>query len=129
MTTIARQGYQFQLFMRTAGGDVNWRLLTGNNRESGRGVGGYADADACRTAISELQTREPELVGRVRRSEANRWTWQLLLDDRLVATAGRPADRLIRAEGGLAAFRASIAAAGIRPIVMMTEARRWRAAR
>ena len=122
-------GISFQLFMRTSGGAVNWRLLSGNNREAGRGTIAYSDAELCRRAITELQAREPELVGRVRRTEQNRWTWQLLRDDDIVAAASRPADRQIRAESSLAMFRASLADAVVRESIVMTESRRWRTAR
>lgn len=129
MTTIARPGYQFQLFMRTSEGTINWRLLSGNNREAGRGTVAYSDIDQCRQAIADLQVKEPDLVGRVRRTELNRWLWQLSLGEQVVAVASRPADRLIRCEGALAVFRASLSAAVISPTVVMTEARRWRTAR
>lgn len=128
MTTVAGAGYQFQLFMRTSGGAVSWRLLSGNNREAGRGAMTYSDAELCRRAIADLQADEPELVGRVRRTEANRWTWQLSRGEQVVAFASRPADRMIRAEGALAIFRASLADADVRSTVVMTEARRWRTA-
>lgn len=128
MTTIAGTGYQFQLFMRTAGGAVNWRLLSANNREVGRGTIAYSDAEQCLRAIDDLRAHEDELVGRVRRGADNRWSWQLLLDDRVVAVASRPADRMIRAESSLAALRASLAGAAVRSSVVTTESRRWRTA-
>ncbi|MBE7190615.1 hypothetical protein [Jatrophihabitans endophyticus] len=126
MTTIAATGYQFQLFMRTAGGAVNWRLLSGNNREAGRGAVAFSDVEQCRAAIEDLRVHEAELVGRVRRTDDNRWTWQLLHDDRIVAVASKAADRMIRAESALQIFRASLAEASIRPSIVLTESRRWR---
>jgi hypothetical protein len=121
-------GFHVQCFTRSPSLGVSWRLLSGNNREAGRGTVGSADAELCRRAIIRLQEREPEMVGRIHRVDMNRWTWQLALDDVIVATASRSADRLIRAEGALSTFRSSLVGAEISPTVLMSDSRRWRVA-
>ena len=53
----ARVGH-IQLFAAAQVGQVRWRLLSGNNREIGRGAQVFADAETCRIAVKELQSRE-----------------------------------------------------------------------
>jgi hypothetical protein len=121
-------GFHVQCFTRSSSPGVSWRLLSGNNREAGRGAIGSADAELCRLEVIRLQSREPEMVGRIQRADLNRWTWQLMLDDVPVAMAGRSSDRLIRVESALATFRASLVDATINPTVVLTDSRRWRVA-
>lgn len=91
-----RSGAVFQLYQAHRGMPVYWRLLSGNNREAGRGVAGHPDGESCRISVKELQRDADLLEPRIRRAEGHGWTWSLLLDDVPVAHAGRAFDRAIR---------------------------------
>jgi hypothetical protein len=125
--TAAPYPSQIQLYAATVTGPVRWRLLSGNNRELGRGADAYDDAPACRLAVEEIQLRIDELQPAVRRLHAA-WTWQLERTGEVVASSGRRFDRLIRCEQNLAQFRARLADAQFSSTVMVSEARRWRTA-
>ena len=115
-----------QLFAATADDPIRWRLLCRNNREAGRGVDSYLDAESCRIAVKELQLSVDELVASVRRSGATTWAWQLSRGDRVVVTSGNSYDRLIRCEQSLSQFRERFAEAEIGSGLMITQSRRWR---
>lgn len=125
MNPACGAGGQIQLFTQSPSEPINWRLLSGNNRESGRGAAGFADVDQCILAVTALRARLTELHSRVHRVEPNRWLWQLQLAGRPVAVAGHPFDRLIRCEQGLAQFLAGFGAAPIRAGLVVSGARRW----
>lgn len=118
---------QIQLYSATLTGPVRWRLLSGNNRELGRGAGEYDDPLACRLAVEELQVEVDDLEPAVRRVHAA-WTWHLEREGVIVASSGRRFDRLIRCEQNLAQFRTRLAEAKFSSAVMVSEARRWRSA-
>jgi hypothetical protein len=118
-------GGQIRLFAATAASEIGWRLLSRNNRECGRGVDTYADAESCRIAVKELQRDIADLERRVRRAEPNRWLWELQLDGVPVAVAGHAFDRLIRCEQAAAQFVSQLAEAQVSPGVVYTAARRW----
>jgi hypothetical protein len=121
----ARPVAQVQLYAPTPSSPVSWRLLSGNNRECGRGVAKYPDADTCRIAIKELQRDVGALQRRIRRDEPNRWMWELWLGGKPVVAAGHAFDRLIRCEQAIDRFLEHIGSAGIGQVVVYTGARRW----
>ena len=126
MTAVSPRGLaQVQLYAATADAPVRWRLLSGNNRESGRGLDSYADVESCRIAIKELQRDALELERRIRRAEPNRWMWELQLDAVPVVMAAHPFDRLIRCEQAVGQFVALFADAVVNPVLVVTAARRW----
>lgn len=114
-----------QLFTRTSDAPVRWRLLSGNNRETGRGVDTYPDVESCKVGIKDLQSTVEDLDASVRRTSTNEWAWQLLREGRVVAVSGRSFDRLIRCEQGLAHFLEHIREAEIGATVMVSHSRRW----
>ena len=114
-----------QLFSQSEGSPIRWRLLSGNNRETGRGVDTYPDVESCRVGIKDLQATLDDLDASVRRTSANQWAWQLLRDGHFVAVSGRSFDRLIRCEQGLAHFLEHIRDAEIGAVLMVSGARRW----
>ena len=114
-----------QLFAQTSDGPVRWRLLSGNNRELGRGLGLFADEAECRVAVKELQCEMGSLLSRVRPTAANQWVWELRRGGVPVAVAGHSFDRLVRCERGLAQFVGRMADAPISDTVMVSDARRW----
>ena len=118
---------QVQLFSIRIGDPVRWRLLSANNRECGRGVLQYADAESCRIAIKELQRDVHQYQRRVRRSEPNKWGWELLRADggQPVVASAHPFDRVIRCERSLELFVRETATAGVAEAVVYTASRRW----
>ncbi|MDT4932789.1 MAG: hypothetical protein QOK11_681 [Pseudonocardiales bacterium] len=125
-TALQPRGGHIQLFAAIGVGQVQWRLLSGNNREIGRGAQVFADAESCRIAVKELQARFHETETFVRRAGGHSWTWQVSLAGKPVAAAAHNYDRLIRCERGLAQFVAQVAVAGVGPVLMLSQARRWR---
>lgn len=117
-------GCHIQLFATTADAPVQWRLLSGNNREIGRGAETFADTETCRIAVKELQTTVEELESLVRR-DRHVWIWQLVLADRLVAASAHGYDRQIRCQRGLTQFRTELRDAAIGAGLMISQARRW----
>ena len=126
MTALARlAGCRVQLFARTPVDDVRWRLLSSNNREIGRGVDTYPDAESCRLAVKELQAELDAADTVVRRADANVWMWQLTMDGRPVAASAHGYDRQIRCRRGSIQFRHELQDALIIAEVMTSHARRW----
>jgi hypothetical protein len=113
-----------QLFASDANAPVRWRLLSGNNRELGRGLISYADADTCLIALKDLQADVSELEGRVRRSKPNGWAWDVVAEGVAIAVAGHSFDRLIRCEQALARFFVAIVGAPVTDDVMFNGSRR-----
>lgn len=116
-----------QLFTRSAGLPIRWRLLSRNNRELGRGVEEYEGPETCMLAIKELQQSLDEVLPRIRRVNPQAWGWQLVWGDAddVIAVSGRSFDRLIRCEMGANQFVADLRDAVIGPAVMVSDARRW----
>jgi hypothetical protein len=127
-STVASPGCHVQLFARTSSDPVRWRLLSGNNREIGRGAESFVDAETCRVAVKELQAAVDSLEPSIRRDLGHRWVWHLALDDRSVATSAHGFDRLIRCERAVAQFREELRIALIGTGLMISQTRRWGAA-
>jgi hypothetical protein len=104
---------------------VRWRLLSGNNRELGRGLAQFEDLESCRLGIKELQSLTAELEPSVQRSGSSTWTWLLSHGGQPVATAGHRYDRLIRCRQGLTHFVVQLATCEIGAGLMLTQSRRW----
>jgi hypothetical protein len=113
-----------QLFSNFASAPIRWRLLSGNNRDIGRGVKDFADAETCRVGIKELQTNLHELRSRLVRAQDSAWSWQLLDGDVAVVLASAHFDRQIRCEQALDGFRSMLEHASISEDVMISSKRR-----
>ncbi len=124
-TVTASVPERIQLFAVSATSPVRWRLLSGNNRELGRGLGSFLDAEECRIAIKELQSDMGGMLSRVRPVPPNAWTWELRRGGVPIAVSGHAFDRLIRCERGLAHFVERLGVAPIAETVMASDARRW----
>jgi hypothetical protein len=124
MTVTVNAGH-IQLFSATPNSPVRWRLLSGNNRDAGRGTESYPDAESCRIGVKQLQAAISELEPSLRRTALNEWVWQVSLRGQVVAVSGRGFDRLIRCEQGLRQFVLHIRDAEIGSTLMVTNARRW----
>lgn len=118
-------GFQIQLFSPAPDATVNWRLLSGNNREAGRGSIPAPDIHGCLLLVATLQAGVGEMQRRVRRAEPNHWAWELHLDGAVHAVASHRFDRLIRCEQALTQFVAEFASAPIRAGLVISGARRW----
>lgn len=118
----------FQLYGTSMAAPVRWRLLSGNNRDIGRGTLQFDSIESCLASIAHLQRSVGELRV-VWRRIGHQWTWQLDDVDGTVAVAGMAYDRRIRCEQSLAQFRSCVPVAPVREQVMYSDSRRWAAAR
>ena len=121
----APAGGHIQLFAADAGAPVRWRLLSGNNRDLGRGVAAHPDVESCVLAVKEMQARLTLLTPRVRRLTTGGWAWDLLDGTTPVASCGKRFDRSIRCEQGLDYFVTRLANATVRGPLMLSASRRW----
>ncbi len=119
-------GAHVQLFTTLSTTQIRWRLLSGNNREVGRGAAAYPDVDAAVAAIRQSQVMITEFNRRVRRVTSNHWRWELLCSDIAHIASGHPFDRQIRCEQGLEQFLSLFVAAPIGDAVMVSGSRRGR---
>lgn len=118
-------GFQIQLFTPRPEASISWRLLSGNNREAGRGAYPASDVDACLQAVTQLQERIAGMQPRVRRVDPGGWSWEILSDGRVEVYASHRFDRLIRCEQAVVQFVAEFAVAPIRAGLVISGARRW----
>ena len=128
MSAAARggTGAHIQLYAYTRGSPLRWRLLSGNNREIGRGVGEFKDVETCRLSVKDLQYALDDLESSVRRTMSNQWIWELSWSAAPVAVSGRPFDRRIRCRQGLRSFLLLMPDADVGATLMVSNARRWR---
>jgi uncharacterized protein YegP (UPF0339 family) len=116
----------FQLFSGEGAAAVRWRLLSGNNRDMGRGVLVYRDPESCRSGIREVLDRldelEPVLVPE---PNNNTWRWFLRYKGEPVVASGHPYDRKVRCKEGHSQFMRHAPSAQIRDGVVASSARRW----
>lgn len=115
----------FQIFAPRETAPVRWRLLSGNNRELGRGVAEYLDAATCHIAIKELVAGLDELKPEIRRSHVHRWTWELRQHGEPIASSSHLFDRQIRCTQGLSQFLLAALHAVVNADVMVSASRRW----
>ena len=123
----ARGLAHIQLFASTYNSPLRWRLLSGNNREIGRGVAEFADAEACRLAVKHLQNGIDLLESSVRRAASSEWTWELTASGEPAVRSGHPFARQIRCEQGLLQFLHQVVDAEVGRNVLVSGARRWEA--
>lgn len=79
----------FAVRNRPDGGWFSWRLLSGNNRELGRGASAHETELGCLAAITRSQIRAELCVTLVGARPTGQWWWQLELDGERIAVAGR----------------------------------------
>lgn len=121
------RGAHIQLFTSANDAPVRWRLLSGNNREIGRGVAEFADGETCRLALKHLQNGISDLEPSIRRVAACHWSWELLAGTEPAVRSAHPFPRQIRCEQGLAQFLLHVAGADVGRGVLVSGARRWEA--
>jgi hypothetical protein len=94
---------------------VRWRLLGGNNRDLGRSVHEYDDAELAFIGLKEVIRELDSLRTRIVPAHGNRWNWQLLLEGEPAVVAAHPFDRRIRCQMAAARFVEVAAFAEMRP--------------
>jgi hypothetical protein len=124
----AKSAWHIQLFSTAVDAPVRWRLLSGNNRDMGRGLELFGDVAAAELAIKELQSNADELVAKVRRVEPSQWIFEICWGELTAAVAGHGFDRLVRCQQGMEQFLANFATAPVGPSLMISDSRRWRSA-
>jgi hypothetical protein len=97
-------GLHFHLYSSPTSGGVRWRLLGGNNRELGRGMLAYPDAEACRAGLAKTIAELDKLVAAVMRVDHSHWGWRLRAGTLDVVGSGHPFDRRPRCEEACARF-------------------------
>src|SRR3954470_3472108 len=95
-TTMRGGQPHIQLFAQDESSPVRWRLLSGNNRELGRGTEEFPDRESCCLSIKQLQAVRAELERTVQRTSSSSWIWLVALQGEVVAASGHRYDRLIR---------------------------------
>lgn len=114
-----------QLFASSATAPIQWRLLGGNNRELGRGMGQFVDRESCVLGIEHLKTVVGSLEASLRRDEAGAWGWLLCLGGVPVARSGYRYDRQIRCSQGQSQFVRALGHCEISQTLTLTDSRRW----
>jgi hypothetical protein len=104
----------FEIYSQGALG-VRWRLLSGNNRDSGRSAMYFVDAEACLSALSNLIDLVEDLAPMHVLASDNRWEWKLSLGNVALATSSRTFDRRLRCVASGQWFVAAARAAEVRP--------------
>jgi hypothetical protein len=121
----AKPAAHFQLYGAGPSDPVSWRLLSGNNREVGRGSATYHDAEECLVGIKDLVARISDVTVLVRRFGLRSWRWSLMQDGVLVAYSAHLFDRRIRCEQAARRFVIDAPTALINPVVALSNTRRW----
>jgi hypothetical protein len=120
-------GTYFQIFAASSSAPLRWRVLSGNNRELGRGFETYPDAEACRRAIGDLRSALDFLLPQVRREGRDRWIWELhRADGAVLVVAAHPFDRQVRCRKAVDQFLLDARLAPVAESVLVTAARRFR---
>jgi hypothetical protein len=84
---------------------VMWRLLSGNNRELGRGASAFADLDGAVAAVLTLRAGLAHVESRIlREPRPGHWVWFLEVEGAPVARSARSYQRLRECEYSLAGF-------------------------
>jgi hypothetical protein len=122
----ASSGAHFQIYGLSLSSPLRWRLLSGNNRDIGRGFAEFPTLASCHKAIERLRRDVYELEVVLKRT-GHEWTWQLLDTDTPVVIAGHNYDRKIRCERALQQFVERAVGAPVNTNVMLSAARRWSA--
>ncbi len=91
-------GLHVHLYSSPTSGGVRWRVLGGNNRELGRGLLAYPDAEACRAGLTQTIADLPTLVPAVIRVDHSHWGWRLRAGSLDIVGSGHPFDRRPRCE-------------------------------
>jgi len=128
---IAPSSAHYQIFSAEPATPVRWRLLSGNNRDLGRGLIDFASAAECRDGITLLQKALTEFEDSdvSWRRVGHQWTWVLMVDGEPTVAAGGSYDRRIRCEQSLNQFLMLAPVASVGEVVMFSASRRWPANR
>jgi hypothetical protein len=103
----------FAVRNRLDGHWFSWRLLSGNNREIGRGASVYETELGALAAITRSQIRAELCAPMVSARPTGQWWWQLELDGERIAVSGRVYQRQRECRYNLAQFMLALPAARI----------------
>ena len=120
---VRPSGPYVQIYTLATAGPVRWRLLTGNNREIGRGVAAFEDVDACRAEFARVVANLGALVTSCQPAVSHRWTWRLSLDGAAVVVAAHTFDRRARCELAAGQFVREAPRALVRTRVLLSQPR------
>jgi uncharacterized protein YegP (UPF0339 family) len=112
------------MYAPAIGPAVKWRLLSGNNRDMGRGVATHRDVAACRQGILDVLLRLDELDPIFIPEGNNSWRWFLRYNGEPIVSSGHAYDRKVRCKEGQVQFLLHAPNAQIREDVV-SSARRW----
>ena len=106
LVALSRVGeLHFQVYAGLRGQSVRWRLLSGNNRDAGRGVESFPDVESCIVSIQEMlehvDVLEPAIVPA---ADGRGWRWRLSLLGVPVVAAPHAFDRRVRCTEACARF-------------------------
>lgn len=118
-------GIHFQLYRQGPDGPVRWRILSGNNRDMGRGAGEYATQDECLAGIADFLGSVALLTTGLLRTADNRWAFRLLRRDEVMASSGHAFDRRTRCEQAARRLLEIAPYAEIRPVVAVLSPASW----
>jgi hypothetical protein len=79
-------------------GTVRWRLLSANNRDTGQSATGFRTAVECRAELEKMLAVIGDLQPLHTVTANQRWEWQLVLGDVVLARSSRSFDRRLRCE-------------------------------
>jgi hypothetical protein len=114
----------FQVYTEGPEQLLRWRLLSGNNRDMGRGARTYVDLEDVHLGIKETQSILMKLDRVLVRTPGNQWRWLLREGKEDVVVAGRVYDRRIRSEQACLAFVLAASDAVVRnSVAVRAEAR------
>jgi uncharacterized protein YegP (UPF0339 family) len=122
---VGTSSFHYQMFSAEGASAVRWRLLSGNNRDMGRGVAVYRDSDACREGIREVLKRLDELEPLFVPEPNNSWRWFLRYKGEPVVASGHSYDRKVRCREGHSQFIRHAPSAQFREGIVASSARRW----
>ena len=123
--TSRPSSFHFQLYGPAPTAAVRWRLLSGNNRDMGRGVAAYRDAEACGAGIREILRCLDEFDPVFIPDGGNAWRWFLRYKGEPIVSSGHAYDRKIRCKEGQLQFLRHAPDAQIKGDIVVSTARRW----
>ncbi|WP_018686024.1 DUF1508 domain-containing protein [Actinokineospora enzanensis] len=120
---------RFQCY-QVDGSGIRWRLLGGNNRVLGLGVGEFGDLDRALAEIDRVRRMAGAARIEVQHAETGQWWWRLRGETGEVSQSGQGFARRIDAEQAAARFRNGAPGAAVTAAVaVFNQNRRGRVAR
>ncbi|PPK64868.1 DUF1508 domain-containing protein [Actinokineospora auranticolor] len=120
---------RFQCY-RVDGSGVRWRLLGGNNRVLGLGIGEHRNRDEALVEIDRVRRVAGVAWVEVQHAENGQWWWRLCVEAGEIVQSAQGFARRIDAEHAAARFQVGAPDAEVTPVVaVFNHSRRGRIAR